>query len=349
MVTITHTAEDISSQTQNGQTTINRVMRVSADSVTEAAESTMIPKYGSRHPLNSIYTLTERNMEVVGNLNRKVQIKVELTYATASNSGGNSSGGNSDNKPPWKLGAYNIQISHISERAPLLQAWNSLGERVQMLNRAGTRIKVETNQYMRQISFNYSVKASNEQQPPINNTPLINANTETIAGFEFKPLVAMLQPMNASYVEDVDDSGRVYRKYWNISAVIIENNRTWRRNVLNIGTYAKFPGKKYPQQIYQYTPWESSDPNENIKVSPTYGSIDDVIAARKKYASAESDSSALANFPYQEVTEPMPLDLNGNIYMQAIENPDKYPYVQLAYFEFKPSNWTKWNLPKERM
>lgn len=354
MVTITHKAEDISAQASSSGTNIKRIMRVSADSVAEAVASSKIPQRGSRHPYNSMYALTERNIEIVGNLNRQVQLRIDLTYSHGS--GGETSTENPDteggySRPPWKTGARNVQVSYSTESVPLLQGFNHSGDEFQLLNSAGSRFKVETNLYLRRVTFNFSVRAGQDGNPPVNNTPLINASGEKVAGFTFAPKQAMLLPMNATFVQDVDDTGHVYRKYWDVTAEILENPNTWERELLNIGTFARFGDKKEPQQIYQYTPWTNPDPILNQGIQPKYGSIEDVIAAREVYRKSftEKDSaSAMQNFPFQEVTEPLPLRADGTIYEEAMLDPVNHPYLKIGYYEYLPTYWRSWNLPKER-
>jgi hypothetical protein len=343
-VTIIHKAEDVSAQSEGKITTLERVMIVNGDNMAEIASSNIIPKNDSRHPLNSSFVLTNRQFERVGNVGRKVQAQVTLTYSNAGEVA-------EDNKDPWDLDAQNVQISYNTEPTPLLEGYKKNGEKIQLLNSAGSRLLIEGQSIIRQISFMFCVKAKKSGEAPINNRAIINSSAETVAGYSFAAFTAMLMPMNASFVQDVNDDGEIYRRYWQIEAVILENEKTWQRKALNVGTMAKFSTTKPAQPIYQYTPWTSDSDAENMLVKPKFGSIDDVIAAKNAYANNFPDSEKQSRFdmlPYQEITEPLPLTVDGKVYEQALVDPKNNPYLVVPYFETKPANWSQWNLPKKR-
>jgi hypothetical protein len=222
-----------------------------------------------------------------------------------------------------------------------------------LLNSAGSRLLIEGQNIIRQISFTFCVKDGKSGEAPLNNRAIINSKSEKAAGYKFDPFTAMLMPMNATFIQDVDEYGDIYRRYWQIEAVIMENSKTWERKALDVGTMALVEGKEYPQPIYQYTPWQYADPGANIGIQPRFGSIDDVIRAKTAYANMVSPGNATEwakNYdlvPYNEITEPLPL-INGKVYTNAIKDPVKYPYGYIPYFETKPGSWNKYNLPQKR-
>ena len=263
--------------------------------------------------------------------------------------------GNDGSKDPWELAAQNVQVSYSTENVPLLFGYKGDGTMIQLLNSAGSRLLIEGQRIIRQISFSYCVKAGRTGEAPINDRVIINAKTEKTAGYTFKPFTAMLMPMNATFVQDVDDNGDIYRRYWQIEAVIMENASTWVRRALDVGTKALFGDKKIPQPIYQYYEWTNPDANANFEVPPSFGSISDVERAKMHFAdigggvrsNSEDWNKRYDMVPYNEMTEPLPLN-NGKIYLDAIKDPEKYPYKTINYFENKPGSWAKWNLPKGR-
>lgn len=354
-VIILNKAEDQSSQMSNNTITVERLMRVSGNSITEIATSSVIPQYGSRHPENSLLQVTDVNVDPVGNIGRQIQAKVTITYSNklSGSGGGNSGGSNNDNIDPWLLGAQNISEDYISEKEPLAFGYDKNGKKVQLKNSAGSRLRIEADVIVRQISFTYAVKAGRAGRAPINNKALVNKQTEYIAGYEFVPYQAMLMPMKATFTADVNDEGNVYRRYWTISAVIFEHPKTWERSALDVGTmalFAKSDGSKILQPIYQYTPWNSTENKDNIKIPPVYGCIDDVIQAKFAYSDKfekSERSSRWDSLPYSEITEPLPL-LNGSVYIDAMKDPINNPYKTIDYFEVNPSSWAQWNLPRER-
>ena len=343
MVIITHKAEDVSISMSGDVTTINRRMRVEGDTLMEIFSSTKIPRRNSRHPANSTFQVADVQIEPSGNLGRRVQATVSITYNNEGNVGGDG------DKNPWELDASEVSVNYTSENIPLLHGYNKNGELRQMLNRAGSRLEVQTQHYLRQINFSFAVRAKTSGEAPTNNRPQINKDTVQVAGYTFAPYEAMLMPMNAAYVADVDDDGEIYRRYWKMTATILENDRTWQRKVLNVGTLARFKKGEPPRPIYQYTPWQQTNSDiQNASISPRFGSIDDVIAAQIAYEKGGKNEKKIT-IPYSEITEPMPLTDDGFLYQEAITNPTKTPYIELVYYEYPPSSWAGWNLPKKRI
>jgi hypothetical protein len=210
---------------------------------------------------------------------------------------------------------------------------------------------VEGQNTIRQISFMFCVKAKKSGEAPVNDSEIINSKTETVAGYTFEPYYAKLMPMNATFVKEVDESGKETRSYWQVEAVILENKKSWQRKPLNVGTMAKFSPEKPAQPIYQYTPWTSTNDEENMLIKPKFGSINDVIAAKKAYSDKFADSEKQSRFdmlPYQEITEPLPLTADGKVDEKALIDPENNPYLVVPYFETKPASWSQWNLPKKR-
>lgn len=347
-VIIKHSLEDRSGNTDKNISTLESEMIVEADSIAEAMGSAIIPQYGSRHRHNARLLLASRNFEPVGNIGRKVQISVKLTYTDESDAATLEADAN---KEPWELGAQNVHVSYTTEPVPLKYGYRLNGDLKQIKNSAGRRLLVETQNTIRQISFVFCVKAKNKGEPPINDDEIINSRTETVAGYTFEPYYAKLMPMNATFVPETDENGNTTRSYWQIEAVILENKRSWQRKALNVGTMAKFDPEKPAQPIYQYTPWTSEKDEENIKIKPKFGSIDDVIAAKKAYSDKFADNEKQSRFdmlPYQEITEPLPLTKDGKVDENALIDPENNPYLVVPYFETKPASWAQWNLPKKR-
>lgn len=349
-VTIINKAEDISAQSTDNVTTIERVMIVNGENMTEIATSSVVPQPSSRHPANPAFVLKERSFEQVGNVGREVQAQVTMTYSNEGYNGNIDMG--SGSKDPWDLDAQNVQVTYSTEPTPLLYGYTSAGKRKQLLNSAGSRLLIEGQSIIRQISFIFCVKDGRTGEAPINNRAIINSKSETAAGYSFEPFTAMLMPMNATFVQDVDENGDIYRRYWQIEAVILENEKTWLRSALDVGTMAIFKAGEPPQPIYQYTPWEYPDPQANLAIPPQYGSIAHVVQAKKSYADkTHSDANSYAqqfdSLPYSEITEPLPLK-NGAVYTAAIKDPVNNPYGTIDYFETKPASWAKWDLPRKR-
>ena len=352
MVIITHKPEEQSYNMTDNQCTIERLMQVEGDSFMDIVNSDKIPQHGSRHPASSLFSVSGVSIEPVGNVGRRVQAAVRVTYTNNSATNYGSAGNRNDGgKDPWKLGATDVSEDYTTERVPLRYGYDNNGNYFQLRNSAGSRLEIETDRIIRQVSFSFAVKASQSGEPPLNNKAIINSGAEKVAGYTFTPYSAMLMPMKAAYVVDVDDDGDVYRRYWNITAVILEHPVSWVRKALDVGRMAKFKQNGFLQPIYQYSPWTSKKDEDNLKVQPKFGSIDDVVAAKIKYADLWAGSERASRFdslPYNEVTEPLPLS-GGQVYEDALRDPAKKPIREIEYYEYKPGAWSRWNLPKTRV
>lgn len=347
-VIIKHPLEERSGSSDRSATTIECELIVEADSIAEAMGAAIIPQYGSRLPHNARLYLTNRSFEPVGNVGRKMQISVKLTYTDESDATTLAADANKD---PWNLGAQNVQVSYTTESTPIKYGYRTDGSLRQLKNSAGSRLLIEEQRTIRQISFVFCVKAKKSGKAPINDEEIINFKTETVAGYTFKAYTAKLMPMNATFINEVDEKGKNKRIYWQIEATILENKNGWKRQPLNVGTMAKFKPNLPAQPIYQYTPWESTDDAENMKKMPKFGSINDVIAAKTAYSKLFATSEQPSRFdmlPYQEITEPLPLLPDGTVHEQALIDPENNPYYAVEYFATQPASWAQWNLPKKR-
>lgn len=362
MVIVTHPAEDISgsSQADGLEKSLTRTMRVEGESLAEIMDSPLIPQVNSRHPQNSIYYLKNISFSKVGNLGRRMQFSVELSYSNGSAKGGSNPDAESAGKDPWDWGASNLSITHSSEQVPVTHGYDEYGQKKLLTNTAGMPLKVTSSQYIKQISFTFCVKAKMQKRSlinkaPINSKPSINREAVRVAGVDIPAYCGMLLPMNADLVTERDDKGDISRRYWQIKATIICNYRGHIKKALNVGTLANTyddNGKvrQWFQPIHQYTPWTSIDSNEQTKTKPKWGSIDDVMAAQKVFdeeVKRNTDYQGPKKIPHIQITEPLPLDKNGCVYDDSIINPVIFPPLIISWFERLPESWAKFNLPKE--
>lgn len=340
--------EERSGNCDGNATTIECELIAEADSISDLIASGIVPHYGTRHPNNARLRMVQSSFEPVGNIGRKMQISVKLTYTDESNAATLAADADKD---PWDLDAQNVHVTYTTETTPIKYGYRTDGSLRQLKNSAGSRLLIEGQRTIRQISFMFCVKAKKSGEAPINDKEIINSRTETVAGYTFEPYTAKLMPMNATFINEVDEDGKDKRSYWQIEAVILENKHSWQRQALNVGTMAKFSPEKPAQPIYQYTPWSSTDDSVNLKEKPKFGSIDDVIAAKFSYSKLFADSEKQSRFdmlPYQEITEPLPLLPDGTVYEQALIDPENNQYYVVSYFETKPASWSQWNLPRKR-
>lgn len=359
----------------SGATTFTHVIQFQGDSLMEIMTSRLLPSRGSRHPQNSAFYLDSIDIEPNGNLKRRCQALATLTYSNGSELLRDFTG------DPWDLGAQNFTSNYVSVSKPLLKGWQYIEGKglqrdelreVQNLNTAGCRILAETSENIREISFTYCVKAKLSGDFDGNDTAIINKKTEKVAGIQIPARTGLLLPLSANFITEYEGSGnRVRRKYWEVSATIQIKKNGWSKDELNIGTLS-FPkdnttGKaiRIPQAIFRYTPWVSKKDEDNIRVRPVFGSIDDVIRAKNVYAKAVSGydpegtvppageqeknyQSAWDKLPYEEVTEPMPLREDGTLFTEALEDPVNNPYLVLKIYDAPIGSWNAFNLPEKR-
>ena len=136
----------------------------------------------------------------------------------------------------------------------------------------------------------------------------------------------------------------------------------WWREFLNVGTLARFPDEdgtlSAPQPIYKYFPWaefySKTDPNAKYKAPPKYGSLKEVISAKEAYAlkvhggyapDEEKWQRAYSELPYEEMTEALPLNTDGTVYMEAMIDPDNNPYKTVGLYEYYLTDFSSYNLP----
>ena len=337
---------------KSGKMTIRREIIYDADSIDELAMSTALPRENTRNPILTDLYLESLDVDPIGNENRRVQARATLNYVSSvQNSGVMHFGGE-----PWELGAQNVQISFIERQVPLISGTGIDGTTIiQAVNSAGCQILAETTETVMVLSFMFSVKAKTTNDWNSNMFPVINKTTETVAGITIPEYMGKLLPMSANYVVEYDTNGTtVKRRYWNYNAQIQISASGWAKRLLDVGTMARFKEKsddsetetvrKYPENIYKYTPWNSADMTQNMKIAPKFGNIESVIKAMNDYWTVTGGKEKI---PYEEVTEPIPLRDDGTIYTEALENPKLYPYREIELYDCEIGSWNAYNLPRE--
>lgn len=360
--------EDQGFQTSSeGATTITRTMAIEADNMMEIFTSNKIPQRGWRHPDNSAFYLDTIEITKIGNKNRKCQAQATINYNNATELVREFDG------DPWDLGAQNFTSNFVPINVPFLNGYDEDGNPMQNLNSAGCRIEAETTEYIREINFDYCVKASGSRGDFDGaEEAIINKSTDRIAGISIAKRTGLLLPMSSTFITEYEASGNeIKRQYWNVNVTIQIKKTGWRRDELDIGTMCYFRNRngevvRRPRSLYSYSAWSAvSDDYTNRNANTIYGSIDDVIAAKRAYAksvkgSFDPDSvtsptqdqlnnyqRAYDQLPFEEVTEPFPLSF-GEFYQNAMENPDLYPYQTIKIYDAKIASWNQFDLPSTR-
>lgn len=323
----------------DGSTTFERIIIYEGDSMMEIASSKLYPQRGTRHPENTVFYLDTIDVEQIGNKNRRVQARAKLTYSNGSALVRDFTG------DPWDLGAQNVRLTPVSEQKPLLKLYNELGEEKELKNGAGMPILAETSSFYYELSFKYCVRANSSGEFDGNEEPVLNKGTEKVAGIRIPARCGLLMPLSADLMTEHEGANdEVKRRYWEVQAVIKIKSSTWEKKFLNVGTMAVFKDGDGPQQIYEFNKLTGPDDVASIQ-NAAYGPIATVLKYRKQFIANGGDAQ---NFPYDEITEPLPLTAEGHIFTEALIDPKNNKYQTISGYEFVPSSWNKYDLPTKR-
>lgn len=328
---------------QDGKGTLKVIYQVEGDSLADIVKSTdVFPKLNSEHDeIQGVY-LNSVDISPNGNLDRKVQALATLTYGEKADE---HTAGGSGGEPgtTYHTGITSINISYNESTRPLMEAYAANGKKYQLLNSAGCRIEAETTEMIMNLTVNYRT----HNLPQLLTNPIINKTDEKIAGFTVSAYTGKLMPISVSYSTEDEVS------FYECSLQVLVHPRSWEIQFLNVGTMCYWKDSsgniiKQPANIYRYTPWTSAEMTDNMKIQPKYGSIDDVIAAQKAYWNAVGDKNE--KIPYEEVTEPMPLERDGTLRLSSIQagiDPDDdnngsqtlSPYLVYRRFDCPVGDW----------
>lgn len=350
-------ARDISLSVSSDGTTRVREKLISAHSIEELIQKNLIPQHGSRHPENTNFRLTDGSVEQIGNMNGTCQFLFTGTYSTSRTSGGDDK----SDIDPWELDAQNFSIDYFTLSMPVKYIRGRNGEEIPFVNSAKCPLQSHRDLYGREISFIFCKKYKSSSNPNVPTQPIVNTASEKIAGENMPEYSSLLFPPSMRLINDYADDGKLLRSYWEISCKIrihpLENG--WFEEFSDVGTLAlddSVPPR--PAPIYRYSPWKSKEDKNNLELAPAYGSIQQVIAAKSEYAKAiaggePTDSNretywqAYQELPYEEITEPLPL-LDGKVYLEAMADPQKYPYQKIRGTVFNLGKFSQFDLPSKR-
>ena len=355
MAAIVDYVEDIEIHTSEDGIEIVREKGISANSAAEVINSNLIPEYGTRHPDFSQLRLVSGQVSKSGNDNGMWQGWWRGTYS-AKLTGDYKKDGDVD---PWELDAQEYSTEPFPVEIPMLGGWDRKGKYHRLLNSAGCMLQRQQTIYGDSHKFLYCVK-DRGKRPTFERRAVINSSTCTVAGESFEAYTALLLPPSVAHRVEYDDNGSVKRSYWEISVEIRVHPVSWETETLNVGTMAKFKNEdgslsETPETIYKYSPWKSDKMEDNWSVKPAYGSIRDVAKAKHEYASKISGGQkndkyyqAYQELPWEEVTEPLPLRLDGTVYEEAMRDPEANPYYTVALFDTILGSFSQFGFPKNR-
>lgn len=353
MAAVVEYARDASIQINSSGTTVVREKQINANSMDEIVNAHLLPQYGSRHPVFTHLRMTDCSFTPTGNTNGKVQGVCSATYSSKSTSMSLSS-----DKEPWELGAQNLTSQSFSYQVPLLEGYAFEGSnyvKKQLMNTAGCRIEATTEKYGTDYNFVYAVR----KKPSFPNKPIINYKSATIAGMTFDFGEVMLMPVLFNPIIDRDDNGNVLRSYWEVNVNFRHKDERWFSRFLNVGTLARHSARNLaPQPTYKYFSWseyyDEDNPDKKFEAPASFGNLIAVLAAKEAYAYRVSPNKnskewlqAYNELPYEEVTEPLPLNELGMIDLPAMIDPENNPYRTIGLYEYPLWRFAALDLPKK--
>lgn len=316
------------------------------DTVVDLLESNLYPEPGGVHPVYTQWTL-----ESVSSVNTVVSNGAHEMWFTCkySRRGNKSSAANKKDVPPWELGAQNFRSVYEKYQSkqvkklyiPEKKKW------VPYVNGAGCPLVRTIEEEIRVISFDVHKRYRGKFAPKAAKE-LYNPEDYRVCGIPIPAYCGKLMPMTSDLHTVYENDGKTVKwQYETVHYTIKINNDTWKVSDLNVGRLAMFPtgadGKLELGPIFQYTPWESSNPTENANIRPTFGSISEVMAAQSTY----ERRGGKGKIPYTQFDEDLPLRENGTLYTEAIEDPINYPYLTIEGMVKEGTSWNGLGIPKE--
>ena len=316
------------------------------DTMVDAINSDYMPKYREVHPTYTAFKVTD--ISEVQTFSDDTWY-INVTYTNSIETGEPVA----PDTEPWDLPPQDVNISTFDKEIAMTRYWdNNKMEWRTLLNSAGVRISATKVVTVTQLSFTMNVKKKSSV-PQLNAAYLYNAYPETVCGTYIPPYCGKLLPFNATLHSVTDSStGKIKYEYWSIDVTVqiilpsgdnkaIDGDKefeNWSFSYLDIGTLVRDKEGNLGA-IYKF---RNATKKEELSTAPViYGSIDELTIQRSKW-----DKSDIANFPYEEITEPMPLK-DGKLYLEAIKSPD-VPYGKITGFDSRPASWSQFDLPKRR-
>lgn len=348
-------ARDVSLSIGSDGMTIVREKLISARNIHDIIERGMVPQYGSRHPEDSRFRLTDGNFEQIGNADGTKQWLFTGTYSSRQSSSGDDSG---DDKAPWDLAAHDYSEDPFPIKVPVNFLRNKQGKKVPFLNSANCQMQAERDVHGVEYRFIFCIKYKKTAPPRLPADPLVNSQVVEVAGNLFPAYSALLFPPQRRLVVDRDDLGNILRSYWEISCRIQKHPFPggWFDSYPDVGTMA-LDTFGNPAPIYRYSPWTSKQADKKLATKPVFGSIQEVVAAKNIYSklpnpdntepTEEEKWQAWQELPYEEYAEPLPLN-NGHVYTEAMQDPVANPYKQIYGTLFGVGKFQQYNLPEKR-
>lgn len=322
----------------------------SGDDTMDLAESSLLPDVGDLHPQYAAWSVSS-----IGEpkwTDSPKQFSIDVQYSMGVRAGGGSfgvSGTGSKGKKPWELGPQNYQETTYDIEEPLFTLYDpQTGVTSELKNSAGDQIIATTQKTVRRITFQVHYKHKEGKMAAHNDDYSYNSESVTICNITIPPYAGKLMPFATSLHTVYKSDGSVDYEYETAEITIdIRMKDTWKREFLDVGLQARFSdfvedagaidAKGAVFRFYNLSKKDDLPSKSNMH----YGLIENVVAARKAYIDAGGKG---ADFPYEELTEPFPLDVAGWIDIDAMTTGE---YRTISGYDREGESWSKFNLPKK--
>lgn len=360
-----------SSMSSDGSSTITREIVYSGDTgtkITDIISSPLYPQHKSALPTDSRFYLDDISCQQDGDIPPTFKATARYKHSYGALDLDRNGNRITSNTKPWLLPISDLESSFTEIEWPLDVAWvkdEITGEykiTSKITNSAGQKLTATRVINIRSLSFTFNMRHTGET-PTWNTEPEINNETIRVAGVKIYAGCGKLMPITSRLITVYESDGRKVKwEYWSckVEIKIHPDFKGWCRTFLDVGTMCMWPSgeddKLVLGAIYKYTPWITKEDSENVKVVPKFGSLNDVVEAKNKYADlfgekGTSDyNSAWQRLPWEEITEPMPLNSDGTLDTYAIEHGAEvdFYYRKLEFWDFQRTIWDHFNFPEWR-
>lgn len=233
---------------------------------------------------------------------------------------------------PWQLRAkWNFQPIEVVE--PFRKAYGLNGVYVgspivDVVNSARCMLLSETKRYQLEITYQKSYNAPQIWENilrPYTNSDNFDLNFDYHGSFPSGTLLILPPTYSTEWYEGEENGEKTWIRYYSYTIKMIYDYRGHDKELLDVGTYALFPGSSRPSQIWEVTVVDENGVIENGY--PRYTSASEALVMQAQSLNTGKTVTA------SPVTEPLPLN-GGYIYQGAIEDPYTYRYNTLKYIQY---------------
>lgn len=337
----------------DGKRTAKRIMIFSyesGDDTMTLGESALLPSINDLHPTYTAWAVQDIGEPEFFDTPRRFKVEITYVLQTMPYSG---VWFKSRNKKPWELGAQDFQQSTYDIERPLLtifrpanmasytdDAYGAITGTIDLLNTAGDRIIATEQIPVKRLSFKLHYRHTSGSSAPVNDAYSYNSLQIKVCNITIPPYAGKLLPFTTTLNTVYKADGTTVDYQYDTAQITIDIliGDTWKKEFLNVGTQAVFAdGSKGALFRYHLLSGPNDMPSaDNVE----YGSWEDVVKQRQIYLGAGGKG---ANFPYEEMTEPFPLDQDGAFDLAAFEDKE---YLKVRGYPKEGEDWSRFNFPQ---